>query len=379
MVLAKALYSESNELLLSRGYALNENLIERIRRLGFYPIYIEEGGTEEIVVEDLVNEKVLWTANESARKVFDSIASTVKHQAGKDLDEIVKHMRAPAFSLPLADVKKAVTALVEDLLDSVASEWTMLPSKFITGSHFRHGVDVAILSLLIGLHFRYNHQELKHLGLAAVLHDLGMTVLPNLQEKKNCDFTEEDWVQYRRHPQYGVSLFEGQQEGLYVVRESIYQHHERPDGKGFPNGLIGSQLPPNQRSKPAVNEIFRMAEIIHVANAYVNLTTGGWTKAAFSPEEAITEMIRELPGAYNPHIVSALSQIVVRFPKGAMVRVLRTGSQRFVGFRGAVAVPNQREPHKPILILIENRFGQKIKPLRVDFGAEKVMQIKLDI
>jgi len=379
MILAKTLYSETNELLLAKGYVLNEGLIERIQRLGISPVCITEDGTEDIVIEDLVEDAIMQAANGSLKKVFDEVIKTTKHCAGENVDVILKDLKSSGFSLPLGEVKKTVNLLVDELLDNIATEWDVLPLKFITGNYFRHGIEVATLSILIGMHYQFPFKELKHLGLGAALHDLGITLMPELIDKKNCEFSPDDLIQYRNHPQYGISLLDTQSEALYMERECIYQHHEQPNGKGFPRGLIGAQQPPNVRSNPTPGLIFRHAEIIRVADAYLNLTTGGWLAEALSPEEAIVELLRGLPGMYNPHVVAALSQVVVLFPKGVQVRIMRNSSQRYIGYYGVVAVPNKKEPHKPVLVLTANRFAEKIKPFRVDFGGEKFMEIKLDL
>ena len=69
----------------------------------------------------------------------------------------------------------------------------------------------------------------------------------------------------------------------------------------------------------------------------------------------------------------------MRFPRGARVRILKNSSQRFIGYRGVVAEPNPSEPHKPRAVLIENHFGEKVKPIMVDFSPEKTMQICLEV
>jgi HD-GYP domain-containing protein (c-di-GMP phosphodiesterase class II) len=259
------------------------------------------------------------------------------------------------------------------------SEWNVLPLKFVAGNQFRHGVDVAILSLLLGIHFQFRYKELKYLGMGAMLHDLGMSLAPELNDKKRCEYSKEEKNQYYKHPQYGVSLLAGHGDGLYLEKEIIHQHHEHPDGSGFPRKLFGSYKPPAQHATPIQGEIFRLAEIVHCSDAYLNLTTGRWPLEAVSPEAALTELIRETPEHYNQHIVSALSQVVVKFPKGVHVHIIKNHSQRYIGYHGVVAIPNKEEPHKSSLVLIANRFGEKIKPFLVDFSQEKFMEIKLAV
>ncbi len=380
MVLAKPLYSDMNELLLSRGYELNEGLIARIQHMGISPVCIEESGTEMIIVDDLVDGSILHEAQGSVKEVFDQVIQATKSRVGEDVSQIAGDLKASGFSVPVDQVKKIISSLIDELLDNMTTEWNILPAKYLTtGNYFRHSTDVALLSLLIGIYFQFRYRELKSLGFGAMLHDIGKSLIPEIIDKKHCDFTPEELSQYRKHPHYGVTLVAGSEETNFLERECIYQHHEQPDGKGFPQGLISSQQLPNQRSNPAPGEIFRLAEIIHVADAYLNLTTGGWPLEPISPEDSITEIIRNTPAHYNHHIVGALSQVIVRFPKGAHVRLVKNSSLRYIGFHGVVAEPNKQEPHKPALVLFANRFGEKITPFPVDFSQEKSMEIKLVI
>ena len=84
MVLAHALYSETNELLLSRGYVLDEALIGRIRHLGFTPVCVEEEGTEDIIIEDIVPVSTRLAADSSLKAAFDEVL-----QATKDRKSVV--------------------------------------------------------------------------------------------------------------------------------------------------------------------------------------------------------------------------------------------------------------------------------------------------
>jgi HD-GYP domain-containing protein (c-di-GMP phosphodiesterase class II) len=379
MVLATPLYSTTRELLLARGFELNTAVIERIQKMGLSPVCIEEGGTEGIIVDDVVPEAIYNAAHGSLKEAFEGVIQAAKSQAGKDVEQVVGDLKANGFSAPVVQVKKIVSTLIDELLENMTTEWSVLPLKFVAGDQLRHGVDVAILSLLIGIHFQFRYKELKCLGMGAMLHDLGMTLTPELTQKKKHEFTQAELNQYQKHPQYGVSLLAGQGEILFIEKEIIHQHHEQPDGKGFPRKLMGSHQPPSKHNAPVNGEIFRLAEIVHLADSYLNLTTGRWPLMPISPDDALGELIKASPVSFNAHVVSALSQVIVRFPKGSQVRLMRNHSQRYIGYHGIVGIPNKSEPHKPLIVLIANRFGEKIKPIQVDFSKEKTMEIKLVI
>lgn len=379
MVLAKPIYSNTNELLLAAGYVLDAKLIERLQCMIISPVCIEEPGTESVVIEEMVDAEVLNCAQNTLKETFTNIIEKTRRSAGENLDHIINNVQKSGQLSQLDQIKKAVTALIDELLDNLTTDWSTLPSRFFSGNHFQHGVDTTILSVLLGIHFSFRYQELKHLGMGAMLHDLGMSLLPDLIEKKNCEFSAADLAQYRKHPEYGVNLMTGAEESLYIEKQCVLQHHEQPDGEGFPQRLMGTGSPPLGNVKNTADTIFRLAEIIHTADAYLNLTTGGWTQEPLTPEQALLLLVKCCPSKHNPHIVAALSHVVILFPKGAHVRIMKNHSHRYIGYRGVVAEPNREEPHKPKLVLIANRFGEKIKPELVDFKDEKFMEIKLEL
>jgi cyclic di-GMP phosphodiesterase len=93
------------------------------------------------------------------------------------------------------------------------------------------------------------HAEDPQFEYGFLLHDVGKLKVPDEVLNKPGALTEAEWEIMRRHPGEGRSILEGV-DFLGVAREIVYSHHERWDGKGYPQGLRGMEIPLGARIFP---------------------------------------------------------------------------------------------------------------------------------
>jgi putative nucleotidyltransferase with HDIG domain len=146
----------------------------------------------------------------------------------------------------------------------------------------RHSAAVARYSRAIAQRAGYSRREEEPVHIAALLHDIGKFILPDRILKANVPLTDEDWMLIRRHPQQGARVVSSL-DGYGPVAEIILAHHERIDGKGYPRGLIGDEIP-------------ELARIISVADTYDVMTARDSYRTPVSTYEAIQEL-RRVAGA----------------------------------------------------------------------------------
>ena len=106
----------------------------------------------------------------------------------------------------------------------------------------RHSAAVARYSRAIAQRAGYSRREEELVHIAALLHDIGKFILPDRILKANVPLTDEDWMLIKRHPQQGARVVSSL-DGYGPVAEIILAHHERIDGKGYPRGLAGDDIP----------------------------------------------------------------------------------------------------------------------------------------
>lgn len=160
----------------------------------------------------------------------------------------------------------------------------------------RHSAAVARYSRevarLMGLPER--EQELIHT--AALLHDIGKFIFPDAILLADRKLTDDEWEIVKLHPEQGAKLV-GRIEGYGPVAEIIHAHHERIDGKGYPNGLAGDQIPLGSR-------------IISVADTYDVMTSRDSYRRPVSLEAAIVELRRVAGAQLDSDVVECFIEMV---------------------------------------------------------------------
>ncbi len=142
----------------------------------------------------------------------------------------------------------------------------------------RHSAAVARYSRAIAQRAGYSRREEELVHIAALLHDIGKFILPDRILKANVPLTDEDWMLIKRHPQQGARVVSSL-DGYGPVAEIILAHHERIDGKGYPRGLAGEEIP-------------ELSRIISVADTYDVMTARDSYRTPMSSYDAIQELRR---------------------------------------------------------------------------------------
>jgi putative nucleotidyltransferase with HDIG domain len=160
----------------------------------------------------------------------------------------------------------------------------------------RHSAAVARYSRAIAQRAGYSRQEEELVHIAALLHDIGKFILPDRILKANVPLTDEDWMLIRRHPQQGARVVSSL-DGYGPVAEIILAHHERIDGKGYPRGLAGDDIP-------------ELARIISVSDTYDVMTARDSYRTPMSSHEAIQELRRVAGKQLDAHFVEVFIELL---------------------------------------------------------------------
>src|SRR5436853_5344348 len=136
-------------------------------------------------------------------------------------------------------------------------------------------------------------EEEQHLiRLAALLHDIGKIGIPDAILHKPGPLTSEEWAIMRRHPEIGQQILEEAGGIFRPLAAIVAAHHERWDGKGYPVGLAGEEIPLASR-------------ILSVVDSYDAMTSHRPYRIPFSTREARAELQRGAGGQYDPCVVEA--------------------------------------------------------------------------
>ena len=179
--------------------------------------------------------------------------------------------------------------LAEAHISIVGALLGSLEAKSPTGT--AHLAATIYRSVAVATRLGLDHLSVEAVQLGALFHDLGKIAISDAILHKPDRLSDEEWAEIRAHPIIGASLL-AQMPELDHIRPLILAHHERFDGRGYPNGLKADAIP-------------RAAQIIAVAEAYEAMTTPRPYRRAVTPEAAIAELRASAGSQFDPAVVEA--------------------------------------------------------------------------
>lgn len=168
----------------------------------------------------------------------------------------------------------------------------------VGGETADHVVRVAALGAEVGRVLQRDEEELRLLRQAAILHDVGKIAVPRRILDKPGPLSETERRQVRQHTELGAFMVANLGLDARVV-EAVRHHHERWDGKGYPDGLSGEAIP-------------ILARILATVDAYDAMTMPRPYRPPRTPEEALEELRRCSGSQFDPRVVGAVWDVVTR-------------------------------------------------------------------
>lgn len=164
-----------------------------------------------------------------------------------------------------------------------------------------HSVRVSQYATAIAKQMGLREADVDRIRWAALLHDLGKLAIPEEILRKSSGLSEAEWELIRRHPIKSAEIVDGIESYRDYI-PGIRQHHERPDGKGYPEGLRGDDLCLDAR-------------IIAVADAFEAMTSDRPYRGALTPDAAL-DRIRQCAGSqFDAEVVDALERALAHSPE----------------------------------------------------------------
>ena len=152
-----------------------------------------------------------------------------------------------------------------------------------------HAERLAIMALAIGREMGMTEHELESLRSGAILHDIGKIGVPDAVLQKPSRLNPAEWAQMREHPSIGARIL-SHVPRLASAAQIVLHHHERYDGKGYPDGLAGEAIPLGAR-------------ILTVVDSYSAITDKRIYKEVRSHAEALSELRKHAGTQFDPHVV----------------------------------------------------------------------------
>lgn len=240
-------------------------------------------------------------------------------------------------------VKRAVQAIVDQVLNNETSITGMTTLRDFDEYTFTHSVNVCIFSVVIGQKLGLSKIQLYELGLGALFHDIGKMRLNQEVVNKAGSLTDDEWNEMQQHPTEGLlSLFSmrGLSELPYRAMLLAYEHHMKIDLTGYPKNK-------RRRSPTLFSRIVATADGFDAATSKRSYRSLPWP-----PDEVLREMRDNKSRGYDQLLVKAFTNVTGVFPVGTLV-ILDTNELAVVSGRN----PDPKRIHQPIVRIVCDPMG----------------------
>jgi PAS domain S-box-containing protein len=198
------------------------------------------------------------------------------------------------------DVIDELCTAYTDLEENSSSFFTKL-SSIVDGKRGwmrGHSEKVADYAVKIAIEMGLEDREIQDIRLAALCHDIGTLSINDSLIDKPTHLTEEEYEMIKQHPAQGVTILQGS-ERFTDILPLIRHHHERVDGRGYPDGLKDDEIPVG-------------AKILHVAESFDSMTTERPYRPAPGKKYALSELIKYTGQQFDPRVAQAAIKVLSR-------------------------------------------------------------------
>ena len=344
MIVGKSLYDKNQKLLLGKGSVVHDSYIERIKALGYQGVYIVDDVSEDIVIQDVIEDEVRMKMVQTLKDVC--IYSEMNMNPRKSRKALIDDK--------IEATKSLVSNIVEQLIDNSDAMVNLIDLKIFDDYTFFHSVNVAVLSLVIGVGLGLSKDDLFNLGLAAVLHDIGKIFIDKDILNKNGKLTDEEYASIQKHSEFGYQYLKETYQIPVASYIGVLHHHEKYDGEGYP-------------ARISKDQISLLGRIIGIADVYDALISNRPYRKALLPSEAMEYIMANGGIMFDLDITKIFTKKVAPFPVGTYVHLSN-------GYSGIVAENFENACMRPIVKVIADQSGKRIDPMFLNLKEDKMLR-----
>ncbi len=332
MVIGKSLYDKNHCLLLNKGSTIQKGYVDRIKFLGYQGVYIDDEISSDIIIQDVINDEIRMKMIQTVKDVC--IHSNTGPNAKKSDKEYVDKK--------LESTKQMIASIVEQLMVNKDAMINLIDLKFFDDYTYFHSVNVAVLSVVIGVGIGMQKEELYNLGLGAILHDMGKIFIDKDVINKPGKLTDQEYEEIKKHSEYGYKYLKETYQIPTASYVGVLHHHEKFDGTGYPTNI----------SKDSISLIGR---IIGIADVYDALISNRPYRTALLPSEAMEYIMANGGLMFDVNLTKVFARKVAPFPVGTYAKLSN-------GYTGIVFENYEEACMRPTIKIILDPDGKKLMP-----------------
>lgn len=292
MITGKDLYGIEGVFLLAKDQIISDSIIDKITELGYPGIYIKDEISEDIEIHSVIDDSI-------RQKVISAV---------KNMHESLDKNNEKKMEENLKVAKKLVKEIIDEIMSNKDLVINMVDLKVFDDYTYYHSVNVAVISMVIGMSMKLTRDDLSKLGLGALLHDIGKVFVPKEILNKEGKLTDEEMQLVRNHVADGYDYLKEKWDIPLKSCIAVLVHHERYNGTGYPKGIN------NQK-------IHLFGRIIAVADVYDALTSDRPYRKSVLPSDAVEYIMGGSGVFFDPDIVRIFVKKVAPYPLGTCVKL----------------------------------------------------------
>jgi len=363
-VFSEPVYSEGENLLVPKLVPLLQRDIDFLYTWG-----IDDVSTEGYILSD---EEIAALSAEPVKQVnlvdVKLSISDVQKNSGpyrsyksliEKLDGVFVGIKS-GVNIEMRVIDNISSQLLNDLRDNPNNFIGYILGGEVTGHELaKSSVNTAILSALTAQELRLPNHKILNVVSGALLHDIGMIRLSKGITEKKGGLSDAEFEQIKSHPLHSSKIVSKELFGNNEVNLIALHHHERWDGKGYPDHL-------------SENAIDMGARIVSVADAFEAMVSKKSYRESIVGYQAVKNMLADNARRFDPAVIMAFTKIMGIYPIGSIIRLNDESVARVLSV-------NSNAPMRPIVEILISKSGQIFKSGAgevIDLLAEKSLFIK---
>jgi len=264
-------------------------------------------------------------------------ARTSRDKTRRYVDEMLSHARTGEI-INTSTAKLLVAELANNIVENLDASMWLTHLKQRDEYTAIHSLNVCVLSLTFGRALGLPLEELNEIGLGALLHDIGKMRVPLKVLNKPGKLTKDEFEIMKSHPGMGYEIVRNDKNLSPKVLTIIRSHHERLNGKGYPDNL------PEE-------SISYYTKMVSITDVYDAITSDRVYHDGMTPHDALKSLYEWMPDNYDSELIQAFIRTIGIYPVGSVVEL-------HSGHVGIVVKLNEQHRLKPVVMLVINREGE---------------------
>lgn len=348
--LADDIKDKNNNVFLMSGTKLTDDLIQKIILLKIQYIHIIDTFSDN-EIEKVIKPDLRFKSTSLIHDTISNIEKVINSIDISNFDSDIRDKRAAYLN----SINNISNRIIGDVISNTEVLRCLLDIKNCDNRTYNHSINVAMLSLILGLSMELDESTLKDLFIGALLHDFGKIFISQKLLNKNGRLTTSEFETMKSHAIRGYEYLTSTAKISHASACAILQHHEKENGTGYPYGLRR-------------DEIGILGKIVAISDIYDSLTSDKTYRIPMSPIACFDYLDSISETHLNRELVESFIKILVPYPTGSIVLLINS----------EIAIVEEINPEhflRPRIKIIESKIDKSRVGLKVNLLEDLTLSI----